>query len=232
MTTFVLVAGAYAGGWIWRDVASRLRAAGHEVFTPTLTGLGERAHLARPEVDLDTHVQDLLGVLTFERLQEVVLVGHGTGGIVISAVAERAPERLAQLVYLDAVVLEDGECFADLWRREEPSPMPIVEAMVRAQGEGWRIPVGQDDDPRMTPQPLAPMQQPLRLGNPAAAALPRTFVYCTDRTDMARFDAIAPSAARARAQGWRYRELPTGHHALQTAPAAVAEALLELARGA
>lgn len=228
MATFVFVAGAYAGGWIWREVATRLRTAGHEVFTPTLTGLGERVHLARPEVDLDTHVQDVLGVLRYEDLHDVVLVGHGIGGIVISAVAERAPERLAQLVYLDAVVLEDGECFADLWLREEPSPMPIVEAMVRAKGDGWRVPVSEDEDPRMTPQPLKPMQQRLALGNPAAAALPRTFVYCTDRTDMARFDAITPSAERARAKGWRYRELPAPHMAIRTAPDLVARALLEI----
>lgn len=228
MAVFVLVAGAYAGGWIWRQVADSLRAAGHAVYTPTLTGLGERVHLARPDIDLDTHTQDVVNVLLFEDLHGVVLVGHHTGGVVISAVAERIPERIAQLVYLDAVVLHDGECFADLWQREDPSPLPIVEALVKTQGDGWRLPVLAGDDPRMTPHPLRPLQQPLRLGHPAASMIPRTFVYCTDRSDTARFDPIRPSAERARAAGWRYRELTTSNMPMRSAPDEVVRLLLEL----
>lgn len=115
MATFVLVHGATAGGWVWRPVPSLLRAEGHEVYTPTLTGLGERAHLLSPEVDLGTHIQDVVNVLEFERLSQVILVGHSYGGVVVTAVAERIPERLAQLVYIDALVPADGESVADLY---------------------------------------------------------------------------------------------------------------------
>lgn len=108
MTTFVLVHGAWLGGWAWKHVTPRLRMAGHEVFAPTLTGLGERVHLAHPGVGLETHIQDVVNVLVFEDLQQVTLVGHSYGGIVITSVADRTPERLAQLVYLDAFVPEDG----------------------------------------------------------------------------------------------------------------------------
>src|SRR6266511_3487775 len=98
MAVFVLVHGGFHGGWCWRRVAPHLRAAGHEVYTPTLTGLGERAHLATPETGLDTHIRDVLGVLAFEDLRDVVLVGHSMAGMVVTGVAERAPDRLAHLV--------------------------------------------------------------------------------------------------------------------------------------
>src|SRR5713101_4428932 len=109
MATFVLVQGGWVGGWYWKRVTPLLSAAGHEVFAPTLTGLGERAHLAAPDIGLETHIQDVLGVLTYEDLSNVVLVGHSYGGMVITGVAERAPERLAHLVYFDAFVPTDGQ---------------------------------------------------------------------------------------------------------------------------
>jgi pimeloyl-ACP methyl ester carboxylesterase len=113
VATFVLVHGMWAGGWYWQKVRPLLRAAGHEVFSPTLTGLGERVHLARPEVDLDTHIDDVVNVMRYEDLRDVVLVGHSYAGMVIGGVADRAPERLARLVYLDAFVPEDGDCVED-----------------------------------------------------------------------------------------------------------------------
>src|SRR5438128_128006 len=105
MATFVLVHGAWHGGWCWKRVTPLLRAAGHEVYATTLTGLGERVHLASPNVGLALHVQDVVGVLEYEDLRDVILVGHSYGGIVISGVADRVPERLRHLVYLDALVL-------------------------------------------------------------------------------------------------------------------------------
>ena len=113
MAIYVLVHSAWAGGWMWRSVARELRAAGHEAFTPTLTGLGERVHLANPEIDLDTHVLDVVNLVRFERLERVVLVGHSYGGMVISGVAERVPASIARLVYLDAFVPRSGESVAD-----------------------------------------------------------------------------------------------------------------------
>src|SRR5579871_2677956 len=109
MATFVLVHGGWDGGWAWRAIANDLRAAGHEVFTPTMTGSGERVHLASPAIDLSTHVTDIANVLRYEDLYDVILVGSSYGGIVITGVAEVVPERLRQLVYLDAFVPQDGQ---------------------------------------------------------------------------------------------------------------------------
>src|SRR5205823_8870769 len=134
--TFVLVHGGFHGGWCWRRVTPLLRAAGHEVYTPTLTGLGERAHLARPEVSLHTHVQDVLGVLAYEDVQGVVLVGWSYAGMVITAVAEQAADRLAHLVYLDASVPEDGQAALDLL---DPATRAAREERVRMEGEGWQM---------------------------------------------------------------------------------------------
>src|SRR5712692_8234402 len=114
MATFVLVHGAWLGGWCWQRVSPLLREAGSEVFAPTLTGLGERAHLLSLEIDLETHVRDVCGVLECENLKDVVLVGHSYGGMVITGVAERSAKRLSQLVYLDAFVPTDGQSLLDL----------------------------------------------------------------------------------------------------------------------
>ena len=108
MATFVLVQGSLHGGWCWKRVVPRLRSAGHDVFTPTLSGLGERVHLAHPGIDLDTHIQDVLGVLEYENLHDVVLVGHSYGTMVITGAADRLPGRIAHLVYLDGVMARDG----------------------------------------------------------------------------------------------------------------------------
>ena len=126
MTIFVLVHGTTAGGWVWKDIAQPLRDAGHDVYTPTLTGLGERVHLATREVGLDTHITDIVNVLRFEELRDVVLVGHSYAGMVITGVADREPARIRELVYFDALVPEDGESAVDvtgrrpaeIWRSE------------------------------------------------------------------------------------------------------------------
>ena len=168
MATFVLVHGGWAGGWQWREVASLLRAAGHEVFTPTLTGLGERVHLASPDVGLDTHIQDILMVLAYEELRDVILVGYSYSGMVITGVAERAPERLAHLVYLDAYVPRDGESLLDMLG---PDAAAFIEQAAQAHGDGWRIPHDPPDAPRRTPHPLKTGQQPVSLTNPARGRL-------------------------------------------------------------
>ena len=111
--TFLLIHGAWHGGWCWRDVASRLRKAGHEVHAPSLTGLGERKHLAGGRIDLDTHIQDVVGLIEMEDLRDVVLVGHSYGGMVITGAADRMPASIARLVYLDAFVPENVKCLLD-----------------------------------------------------------------------------------------------------------------------
>jgi pimeloyl-ACP methyl ester carboxylesterase len=244
MATFVLVAGAWHGGWCWRKVTPLLRAAGHEVFAPTLTGLGERSHLAHPDVGLTTHIQDIVNLLEYEDLNHVVLVGHSFSGMVITGVAEQVPGRLAHLVYLDAFVPENGQALVDLL---PPEGRQSNEARVRAEGDGWRLlslrPVPWEtflreewrvtDEAdvrwmvaRLGPQPFKTMTEPVRYTNPAAAALPRTYVRCVDFPNPA-FDRFA---ARSRQEpGWRYRELASSHDVMVTMPRELAELLLEVA---
>ncbi|HEY5635660.1 MAG TPA: alpha/beta fold hydrolase [Burkholderiales bacterium] len=135
MRTFVLVHGAWHGGWCWSRAAQRLRAEGHAVFTPTLTGVGERAHLAGTEVNLSLHIRDLCNVLAWEDLTQVVLVGHSYGGMVITGAADAMPERIASLVYLDAFVPEDGKAVWDYFLPERR-----VGMMEGAQANGGRVP--------------------------------------------------------------------------------------------
>ena len=224
MAAFVIVHGGWAGGWIWQRVARQLRAAGHEVYTPTLTGMGERIHLATPEVDLATHVLDVVNVLEAEDLHEVVLAGHSYGGMPVTGVAERVPERLSQIVYLDAFVPRDGESLLDLLG---PQARADTERAFQNSDDGWRVLWPGDTapprpwpapTPRFVPQPWKTFSQPLAVGNPAAAALPRTYVRCT--ADKApgegSGDAFAKSWARAQEGGWRLRELDTGHNGVTT----------------
>lgn len=228
MATFVLVHGGWAGGWQWREVAALLRAAGHEVFTPTLTGLGERVHLATPAVGLDTHIQDILMVLQYEDLHEVILVGYSYSGLVVTGVAESAPERLAQLVYLDAFVPQDGQTLVDIFGSEVIGWMTHV---AQTHGDGWRLPHDPPDAPRRTPQPFNPNIRPFTLRNPQAAALPRTFIYCTQEKEQMGPVGIPITQAAERAKAdprWRYRELDTGHLPVETTPKELANLLLEV----
>jgi pimeloyl-ACP methyl ester carboxylesterase len=245
MTSLVLVHGAWEAGWCWRKVVPLLRLAGHEVFTPTLTGLGERKHLASPDVGLDTHVQDIVGVLESEELDGVTLVGHSYGGMVIAGVAERVPERLAQLVYFDAFVPEDGQALADLL---PPSFSQEWADRVQTEGDGWQLPsvrpgpwetVLQDyykvTDPadlawlvaHLDPQPFKTMTDRVACTSPAARALPRTYIRCP----MSANPAFVQAAERAQrpGSGWQYFELPTAHLAMVTMPRELAELLLKIA---
>ena len=218
--------GAWDGAWFWRPVARHLRPAGHEVFTATLTGSGERVHLANPTVDLATHVQDVVNVLRYEDLHGVVLIGHSYGGMVITGVAEQVPERLARLVYLDAFVPEDGQALADLL---PPDAVAGLEERARTLGDGWRIPHDPPDADRRTDFLLAALRQPLAVRNPAAARLPRAYIACRESWDVPLFAHFETAAARARAEGWDYRELPSGHVPMQTMPRELADVLLSLA---
>jgi pimeloyl-ACP methyl ester carboxylesterase len=244
MATFVLVHGSWGGGWIWKKVIPLLRAAGHDVYATTATGLGERVHLADPAIDLDLFVTDVVNLLVYEDLTDVTLVGWSFGGLIIAGVAERVPERLAQLVYFDADVPADGETAYDAELYSE-----AARAADRADAEATGMPGFQVvnryaewirdliPDPadqawlfaRLVPQPLATCTQPIRLGNPAAAAIPHAFVFCTDSKGDAAEDPTVRNAATARADpGWRYRELAANHLAPIIDPRATAEALLSL----
>jgi len=228
MATFVLVHGATAGGWVWRSVPSRLRAAGHEVYTPTLTGLGERRHLFNPDITMETHILDILNVLEFEDLREVVLVGHSYGGAVITGVAERGAERIAHLVYLDAFVLKDGEAVKDLY---DPPVAGALAEYYLSGGRGGAEDRAGVEDPRFTAHPLKTFVDPLRLKNRRAKALPRTYLFCTEKAEMGlRGQGIVRSAQRARDAGWSYYEWPTGHHPMWTMPGELTDFLIGIPR--
>jgi pimeloyl-ACP methyl ester carboxylesterase len=235
MANFVLVHGSMHGGWCWKRVVPLLRAAGHEAFTPTLTGLGERVHLTHPGIDLDTHIHDVLGVLEFEHLDRVVLVGHSYGTMVVTGVADRVPERMAHLVYLDGAVVSNGQAVLDLFPSDAQAARRDV---VAAEGDGWRL---LPPDPsafgvtdlqdaawvraKLVPQPFATFTQPLRLANPARFAGPKTFIACVEAPAAGWRDAMIE---RVRAEGgWHYRELATGHDAMITAPRQLTALLLE-----
>ena len=226
MTNFVLVHGAWHGGWCWRFVRPLLK--DHRVFTPSLTGLGERRHLARSEINLDTHIEDVVSLLEMEDLHEVVLVGHSYGGMVVTGAADRAPQRIKRLVYLDAFVPEDGKCLLDY---------VVPERAARMREEGERLgrvappPVAlwgltREDHvafvkPREAPHPFGTMSQEIKLkGN--AQKLPRTFIYCSSPAT-GSFDQFA--AKYRNDPAWKFFELPTGHDAMILMPERVAELL-------
>lgn len=233
--TFVLVHGGWHGGWSWNRVSPLLRAAGHDVWVPTLTGLADRAHLLTAATDLETHIQDIVGLLEYEELERVVLVGYSYAGMVITGVAALAPQRLSHLVDLDAFVPTEGDTLLGLL---PPDRQAFYREQAATRGDGWRVPpppvaaLGVTDlvdlawlEAKLTDQPLRSFEQPLARNAPAA--LPRTYIHCIEGPIAASF---APFAARAQAESdWRYHELATGHDAMILAPEALADVLLGVA---
>ena len=237
MAIFVLVHGGGHGGWCYRDVATLLRAAGHEVYTPTLTGLSERKHLLSADTNLSTHITDIVNTLIYEDLRDVILVGHSYGGMVITGVADQAAERIQELVYLDAAHPRNGESLVDTapeamaFARSSSQIVDGIElvmwpndAMVAAMGV---------TDPagvailraRMLPHPWKAFEEKLCFVNgDAALRIPRTNINCTS--------ALRHSSDEARAKqldGGRNFEIDTGHDLMMTEPRKVADMLLQVA---
>ncbi len=219
----VLVHGAWHGGWCWRKLLSVLRKAGRETHAPTLTGLGERSHSLNAEIDLSTHISDVMAVLEYENLNGVILVGHSYGGMVISGVAEKAGPRLSHLVYLDAFLPEDGKALKDY------APVPETRA------DGWRIPapsgprgfgVTNEDDiawaqSRLGDQPIKTFTQSVALSS--QIDIPGTYIQCSE----APF--FKDAATRAKKKGFRYHDLlSAGHDAMITQPEDLAQILLQV----
>jgi len=233
VTVFVVAHGAWSAAWAWKKMRPLLRAAGHELWTPTYTGLGERAHLASPAIDLDTHIADVIGVLEMEHLRDVVLIAHSYGGMVATGVADRARERIAQLVYLDAFVPHNGQSLFDLQPAEARARM---QELARSDGEGWRLPPTQmpadtlDADVawasgRRRPQPIKTFVQPLRLAGQGAPP-PRSYIYCQRS---APADVFRQFAERAQHEsGWRDFEIDASHNPHITAPHALLELLTQI----
>jgi pimeloyl-ACP methyl ester carboxylesterase len=234
MATFILVHGTGCGGWVWQKLTPLLRAGGHEVYTPTLTGVGDRSHLLDCGVDLFTHITDVTSLIEYEDLTDVVLVGHSYAGMVITAVAAKVPERLSEVVYLDAYLPDEGQSEADLWPKEMRKE--IFKDFVA--GKGVRQPpslgflgitdleMGDWVKARMTPHPLATYNQPAPVGNSKSAALPHIYIHCTAGPTAPLF---ATFAKKAKEKDWEVYELATGHMVMLTLPHDLATILLNLA---
>ncbi len=233
MTTFVLVHGAWHGSWCWQRVRKSLTDRGHEVFTPTLTGVGERSHLLARDVNLDTHIADVVNLILWEQLDDIVLCGHSYGGCVVTGAADRVADRVRALVYLDAFVLENGESAHDVLAPEQRRAQ--VEQAERV-GDGWRVPpipaavfeVNESDrdwvDAQCTPQSLATFTQPVTLGSrPDPARV--TYILATGYAA----SPFRPFAERAQRNGWRMLSVDCGHDVMLDRPDEMTERLLELA---
>lgn len=235
MATFVLVHGAWHGGWCWRPVADRLRAAGHRVFTPTLTGLCDRSHLLTREVELGTHVEDVVNLFNWEEIEDAVLCGHSYGGMVIAGAADCIASRIGALVYLDAFVPEAGGAVFDFI---SPERAAAFRQSAEDGGEGWKVPapdakvwVGDPDmqawlNAKVTPQPLATMAEPLPATGTRTEIARRVYVYATENP-VPTFGQFHRTLSGDKA--WVTHELPTSHDAMLTMPDAVADILIEAA---
>jgi pimeloyl-ACP methyl ester carboxylesterase len=219
--TFLVCHGAWSSGWAWKKMHPLMQAAGHRLVTPSYTGLGERAHLANPSIDLEMHIRDILNVIRYEDLCDVVLIGHSYGGMVATGVADRARDRIAQLIYLDAFVPRHGQSLFDL---NAPAEQAMRDA-ARA-GDGWRIPPNPtppDTPPedvawlteRRVDMPLKCFEMPLAFQG-GELTLPRSYIYAL-RAPPA--DTFRPFAMRARTEaGWRYADIDASHSPHVTAP--------------
>ncbi|MER7011020.1 alpha/beta hydrolase family protein [Saccharopolyspora sp. NPDC000359] len=232
MATFLLVHGAWHSGRTWDRLVPLLESAGHRVLAPSLTGHGDKAHLLGPEVGLSTHVDEVVALVGTEPLDDLVLVGHSYAGMVISGVANQVPGSIAHLVFLDAMTPEDGEAAIDVH--------PITKQLVDNAVDGWRVPPMPEQPPplglfgvtdpddvawlrsTLSDQAVRCLQEPVRLDNPAARAIPRTHIHCVGSRP-------AGITRRPVPAGERVRELPTGHDCMITMPDELAELLLEVA---
>lgn len=217
--TFVLVHGAWAGGWEWKRVGQRLLDDGHTVYRPTHTGQGERVHLAKADINLDTHIADIVNVILFEDLRKIVLIGHSYGGMVITGVADKVPERIKCMVYVDAFLPEDGESLNTMTGgRGRPATDGFVGNPARPDQR----------PPHTVPQSAKTFSQPLSLKNPAARKIPAAYILTVDAGRKPEEDGFFKSYQRAQARGWFTEIMEGGHVVNQTHPAELVK-LLEAA---
>jgi len=233
MSTSVLVHGAWRGGWIWKRVRRELQARGHEVFTPTLTGVGGRSHLLSPEVNLETHITDVINLIRWEELTDIVLCGHSYGGCVVTGVADRIPEKIGALVYLDAFVPENGQSLHDTLPPEARSQQ--LEA-AKKFGEGWKMPpipaevfnvnLGDRDwvDRQSTLHPLACFQQPLRLTGAINRIRNVTYILANGWSP----SPFPQFYDKAEARGWKTLTLACGHDVMLDRPEQLTQELLAI----
>jgi len=247
MTTYVLVGGAWIGAWAWADVASRLRAQGHDVYPITLTGLADRVHLASPDVNLETHIADIVNTLVSHDLRDVVLAGHSYAGAPITGAGDRAADRIATLVYVDTAPIADGTSLVDV---TPPAAQALIDRRMAEEGDGWRWPLPSWDEfenvldaslagisdeqlatfrARATPHPFGTYRQALRILHPDARPLPKLGIL-SSFTEAQLREWIAAGHPWGRAVSgpeWQFVELPTGHWPMFSEPAALARILHE-----
>jgi pimeloyl-ACP methyl ester carboxylesterase len=233
MSTFLVAHGAWSAGWVWKKMRPLMNARGHTLIAPTYTGIGERAHLAHKDINLETHIEDVMQVLHYEDLRDVILLGHSYGGMVATGVADRARDRIKHLVYLDAYVPEEGKSahdYAPATRRDNVRKNAI---------DGWRVPpappppdTSPEDvawvTPRRTPQPLACFEQKFSFRN-GPLSLPRTYIYAKTPNPG---DYFRPFMEKARGEGWKVYEIDASHSPHVTAPEVLMKILDEVAKSA
>jgi pimeloyl-ACP methyl ester carboxylesterase len=234
-TTYILVHGAWHGSWCWKHVRPPLQSAGHNIFTPTLTGLGERSHLNSAAVDLSTHIADIVNLTKWEDLSDVVLCGHSYAGAVVAGVADQIPDRIRALVLLDAFVLDNGESFMDV------VPSQVAQAIrdqAKATGEGWKVNplpahiLGVRDahnaawvDARCTPQAIATLEEHIKLTGSLEHIKDVAYAFPTERHPN-----LMVSHERAKAKGWKCCTIDnSGHDLMIDNPQELTEFLLEYA---
>lgn len=236
MANFILVHGAWHGGWCWVRVATQLTQQGHRVLTPTLTDLGDRTHLLSRDVNLDTHIQDVVAAIETEELTEVTLCAHSYGGVVITGAADRLSERISSIVYLDAFIPEDGQAQRDLIPVERQAD---ADLMVKQQGDGWKVPPRSAEsfmvqskadrdwvDRRCVPHPYATMTQPISLTGGWKNIPRKTFI----KAGLYTTSPFGPFAEAARNNPeWHYEEIDAGHDVMLDAPKELTEALMRAA---
>jgi len=229
--TFLVCHGAWSAGWAWKKMHPLMARAGHRLVTPTYTGLGERAHLAHPGIDLEAHIADVMNVIKYEDLGDFVLIGHSYGGMVATGVADRARGKARQLIYIDAFVPADGQSLLDLNEVAKPRMQELARS-----GDGWRIPPNPtppDTSPedvawlseRRVHMPLKCFEQKLKLSAPLT--LPRSYIYATRITPADTFGPFAKMAKSAAA--WGYHEIDASHSPNVTAPEALMTLLEKIA---
>lgn len=243
MANFVLVPGFWLGGWAWREVTDFLRRAGHEVFPVTLTGLGEKIHLANAAIDLETHVADVVNLIKYNELEDVYLAGHSYGGLVITQAADQVPEKIAKLIYVDSAPLPDGTPLIDFY---QPEIREAFEKSVREKGDGWRLPLPswaevdqgntlkdltEKDKARIeklaAPQPFNTATQKSNLKNPARRDLLKIAILCTFSSAQVTelINSGVPLFQELADPAFEFIDLPTGHYPMFSRAEELAELL-------
>jgi pimeloyl-ACP methyl ester carboxylesterase len=221
MATYVLVHGAWAGSWVWSATARALRTAGHEVWVPSLTGLGERIHLASPAITLDTHIADVANVIDFEGLEDVILVGHSYGGMVVTGVAGQVPQKLRAIVYVDAFLPRDGDALWDI--ADDAARAHYIQAQRETPGLVAPFAAAAGSR-RLSGHPLMTLTQPVRTGDAEASVPNRTYIYAT-RDAPTVFTKFYEQTRDDPA--WKVREVATGHVVMWDDPEMMLALLLE-----